>query len=364
MTATGTGLTYQWRKNGVNLVDGGNISGATTATLTISPAGMGNSGSYDCVVSGACAPSATSTAASLTVLPAATIYAYGALHTTSSGSPSQKTALPLAIKVFDKATVPPPDPKNFGTTWNSGLGLTSPLVLISAPVLVTFGSGPTWRYCITVPAYPNGATSGSYVVIGKATVDGTTDVYPGSPTDPLPPNSLTQKDLQVIKNAAGKIMAATTTAIPGSLLLIAEPEVLEFTSDQEYLPIVYESVEGEWAITAQVEPSEGFISTPNQLSVSVSDSTEQAVQFSIRDVGSSWTFTRTTHRIKHAGRNITAVYDAGMVNKQQQRSGQQVSSAGMGEPKAAAQVIPKDYALFQNRPNPFNPTTQIAYDVP
>jgi len=33
--ATGDGLTYQWRKNGRNLPDGGNISGARTAKLTV-----------------------------------------------------------------------------------------------------------------------------------------------------------------------------------------------------------------------------------------------------------------------------------------------------------------------------------------
>ncbi len=38
VAATGFGLTYQWHRNGTNLINGGNISGATTATLVISPA--------------------------------------------------------------------------------------------------------------------------------------------------------------------------------------------------------------------------------------------------------------------------------------------------------------------------------------
>ena len=35
VSATGQGLTYQWRKNGRNLADGGNITGATTRNLSI-----------------------------------------------------------------------------------------------------------------------------------------------------------------------------------------------------------------------------------------------------------------------------------------------------------------------------------------
>src|SRR5262249_22516925 len=57
--------TYQWRRAGVPLSDGGEVSGATTSTLTISPVGAGDIGSYDVVVTNACG-SATSTAASLT----------------------------------------------------------------------------------------------------------------------------------------------------------------------------------------------------------------------------------------------------------------------------------------------------------
>src|SRR5205085_12535055 len=59
------------------LVNGGSVSGATSATLTINPTVAGDSGSYDVVVSGACAPSVTSSAATLAVnpIPDATITA-------------------------------------------------------------------------------------------------------------------------------------------------------------------------------------------------------------------------------------------------------------------------------------------------
>lgn len=43
--------TYQWRKGGVNLINGGRISGATTATLSITAAEIVDAGNYDCVVS-------------------------------------------------------------------------------------------------------------------------------------------------------------------------------------------------------------------------------------------------------------------------------------------------------------------------
>src|SRR5262249_20830266 len=69
VTASGTSLTYQWRKNGVALVNGGNIAGATSASLTVSSLGGGDAASYDVVVSGTCPPSVTSNPATLTVNP-------------------------------------------------------------------------------------------------------------------------------------------------------------------------------------------------------------------------------------------------------------------------------------------------------
>ncbi|WP_284645292.1 immunoglobulin domain-containing protein [Paenibacillus silviterrae] len=67
VTANGdTPLSYQWKKDGNALTDGGNISGATTATLSITNAQSGDAGSYTVVVTNA-AGNAESNAATLTV---------------------------------------------------------------------------------------------------------------------------------------------------------------------------------------------------------------------------------------------------------------------------------------------------------
>jgi hypothetical protein len=68
VVATGTNLTYQWRIGVVDLVDGGSISGATTATLTIDPTVLlDEANNYNVVVSGACPTSVTSNNRSLTI---------------------------------------------------------------------------------------------------------------------------------------------------------------------------------------------------------------------------------------------------------------------------------------------------------
>ena len=60
ITATGAGLTYQWRKNGTALSNSGLISGVTTNTLTITNVGIIDAANYDVVVSGTCTPAVTS----------------------------------------------------------------------------------------------------------------------------------------------------------------------------------------------------------------------------------------------------------------------------------------------------------------
>src|ERR1051326_3702959 len=72
VVATGSDLSYQWRKAGANLANGGSISGATSATLTINPVAGTDASTYDVVVTNGCG-SATSTGATLTVTAAPSI---------------------------------------------------------------------------------------------------------------------------------------------------------------------------------------------------------------------------------------------------------------------------------------------------
>jgi hypothetical protein len=81
VTATGAGLSYQWRKGGVNISNGGVFGGATTASLTLTNPTTSDAGSYDCVVSGTCAPSVTSNAITVTVNANNTISLTSAVNT-------------------------------------------------------------------------------------------------------------------------------------------------------------------------------------------------------------------------------------------------------------------------------------------
>ncbi|HEX7654582.1 MAG TPA: immunoglobulin domain-containing protein, partial [Verrucomicrobiae bacterium] len=71
IAASGSGVTYQWRRNGTNLIDGGNISGSTSSQLVISPATsvdvLSGIGGYYCTVTGAGNFSTNSVTNSLTL---------------------------------------------------------------------------------------------------------------------------------------------------------------------------------------------------------------------------------------------------------------------------------------------------------
>jgi len=61
-------LNYQWRTNGVNIANGGRVSGANSSTLVISNVQLTDAGSYDVVVDNIAHIPVTSSPATLTVL--------------------------------------------------------------------------------------------------------------------------------------------------------------------------------------------------------------------------------------------------------------------------------------------------------
>jgi len=87
VVATGTGISYQWRRGVNNLSNGGNISGANSATLTITGVLVSDAASdYNCIVSGICDPAVTSADVTLTVNTAPSISSVGNISENTSGS--------------------------------------------------------------------------------------------------------------------------------------------------------------------------------------------------------------------------------------------------------------------------------------
>jgi hypothetical protein len=66
-----TPLSYQWRKDGVNLANGSGVSGANSATLTLNGVTFLSAGAYSVVVSNTASPSAVSNSVTLNVTTAA-----------------------------------------------------------------------------------------------------------------------------------------------------------------------------------------------------------------------------------------------------------------------------------------------------
>ena len=96
VTAGGSApFTYQWRKAGVNLADGGNVAGSATPTLTLTNVQSGDVASYDVVVTNNVS-FITSNAASLAVTPAAP---------TITSQPANRSLAPGSTTVFSVSAV-------------------------------------------------------------------------------------------------------------------------------------------------------------------------------------------------------------------------------------------------------------------
>lgn len=105
------------------------------------------------------------------------------------------------------------------------------------------------------------------------------------------------KRLFVLTRMDGSLVSGKYKERQGSLLLIIEPEYIEWDSEQETYPFVFESL-GDWTVTTSVAPPEGFVADNEALTAKVND-TLTAVQFTITDVGSDWVSTSVEYDVTH-----------------------------------------------------------------
>ncbi len=175
ITADGSStLTYQWLKEGSPLSNGGVISGANTATLTLTGAALLNAGNYSVTVSNATGATATSRTASLTVQGVPTIV----IQPVSQ-------FVPVNAKLFLK--VQAQGAATLGYQWlkdGSPIGVNSPnYILNNAPlsadgdyrVIVSnsFGSVTSEVAVVTISATPATAAPGFFADAGSANVSDT-----------------------------------------------------------------------------------------------------------------------------------------------------------------------------------------------
>jgi autotransporter-associated beta strand protein len=160
LVAQGFNVTYQWFRNGAPLANGGDIAGATTSTLIVSPAQSqdafsGNNGYY-CHITGAEGFSTNSTTNSLTLVPATNV-----TWTASSSTTWDVDTTPNFV-----------DPNNNPAVFTGGDSVVFNDTAGNEDVSLSGNLGPSLMTVTTGQAYTF-AGSGSIVGPGSVVLSGT-----------------------------------------------------------------------------------------------------------------------------------------------------------------------------------------------
>jgi hypothetical protein len=109
-----------------------------------------------------------------------------------------------------------------------------------------------------------------------------------------------QEELRIVQKSTGKKTPGKTTKLTGSYLLITEPEFVEWESDSETYPFIFEAA-GSWQITTSIKPPPGFKADYKSLDVTVVDGIK-AVQFNVSS-GTNWSETDVDFKITYNNKN-------------------------------------------------------------
>lgn len=221
VAATGTALTYQWQEstNGggtwANVANGGVYSGATSTTLTITGAPVTmNSYQYRVVVSGTCAPAATSSAATLTVYTPASITTQPANTTICSTGNGSFTVVAAGTTPSYQWQLSTDGGTNYSNITNGGVYSNATTATLNITG-VTVGMN-NYRYRVVVSgAAPCGSVTsnaGTLTVSAQPTVTLTASPY----TKLLPGYTTTLTVTTSIPNNVGYVWYRNNVVIPGA----------------------------------------------------------------------------------------------------------------------------------------------------
>lgn len=156
--ASGTSLSYQWKKNGSNLSNGGNISGATSATLSINPASGTDAATYTVDVTSSGGYTATSNNATLTITSPPTITTSPTANNICYNTSSQNSSLSYSATSGS--------PTNYTITWNpaalaAGLVNVGSTALPASPITIPVAAGVVANTYTGTLTVSNASCSGS-----------------------------------------------------------------------------------------------------------------------------------------------------------------------------------------------------------
>jgi len=208
-------------------------------------------------------------------------------HTVGPGTTPSTSKGPATLPVHVYSKAAGGCAAQFGFThqqWPSIWLSCAPAVVASG---LTDGAG---QLTLTAPA-------GNYLVLGAYDRTPEEALYVGDSVQSLAAGGTKTAKLRLMIKSNGKKTAAKGQKFTGSELWIIEPEYVEWDSTEELYPFIFESV-GDWTVTTTVEPPEGFVADQPSLTTEV-DTTLEAAQFTITDVGSEWVDTEVTHDLTH-----------------------------------------------------------------
>jgi gliding motility-associated-like protein/uncharacterized repeat protein (TIGR01451 family) len=175
VSATGAGLTYQWHKGIVSLINAGNISGATTATLIINPATISDTSSfYYIVITGNCVPNDTSVKVSLHINSLPIVTANSSITTVCAGSSvtltgGGATSYTWTGGVTNGISFVPVSTNTYTVTGTNGSNCSN-----TATITVSVNSLP-----VAVPASNSPVCTGSSLNLTAQTIAGATYFWSG-----------------------------------------------------------------------------------------------------------------------------------------------------------------------------------------